>query len=147
MNIRVLLADDHKVFRDALCNLLERDANIEIVGQAADGVEAVQLVQALLPDVVVTDMRMPRLNGGAAIAQFRAAHPGVKVIVLSVNSAHVLASELLSAGASGYVTKADAEELPRAIHAVMNGLEYRSAEVDSAGSAPPAARKPGEGAA
>jgi DNA-binding NarL/FixJ family response regulator len=129
MKTRVVLADDHKLFRETLCNLLQRHPDIEVVGQAGDGTEAVELVRSLLPDVVVTDMRMPRLTGGAAIAQFRAGHAGVKVIVLSVNSVHVLASQMLAAGAHGYVTKADAEELPSAIRAVMSGLEYLSAEV------------------
>jgi len=125
----VVLADDHTPFRAALRNLLQRQADLEVVGEAGDGIEAVELVRSLLPDVVVTDMRMPRLNGGAAIGQFRSAHPAVKVIVVSVNSAHIMASEMLAAGASGYVTKADAEELPRAIRAVTNGLEYLSHEV------------------
>lgn len=129
LKTRVVLADDHKLFRATLSNLLQRHPDIEVVGQAGDGIEAVELVRSLLPDVVVTDMRMPRLTGSAAIAQFRAAHAGIKVIVLSVNSVHVLASQMLAAGAHGYVTKADAEELPRAIRAVMNGVEYLSPEV------------------
>ena len=135
MRIRVLLADDHKPFREALRNMLQRHADIEVVGEAADGVEAVELVRSLQPDVVVTDIRMPRLNGIVAIGQLLAALPSVKVIVLSVNSARIFASEMLVAGARGYVTKSDAEELPHAIRAVMNDLEYLSLEV----AAPPGA--------
>jgi DNA-binding NarL/FixJ family response regulator len=131
---RVVLADDHKLFRDALRNMLQRHPDIEVVGEAGDGVQAVELVRTLLPDVAVMDIRMPRLNGIAAIAQMLAAHPPVKVIVLSVNSARVFALEMLTAGARGYVTKGDAEELPRAIRAVINGQEYFSLEV----AAPPA---------
>lgn len=138
MKTRVVLADDHKPFREALGHMLQRHPDIEVVGQAGDGIEAVELVRSLLPDVVVTDMRMPKLTGSAAIGQYRAAHAGIKVIVLSVNSAHIFASQMLAAGAHGYVTKADAEELPHAIRDVMDGREYISPEVAAAAPAQPA---------
>jgi two-component system NarL family response regulator len=143
---RVLLADDHKLFREALRNMLERHHDIEVVGEAGDGIEAVELVRSLLPDVVVTDIRMPRLNGVAAIAQLLAVHPPVKVIVVSVNSARIFALEMLNAGARGYVTKSDAEELPHAIRAVMNDLEYLSLEVAAADAYSARAGKPIDGA-
>jgi two-component system NarL family response regulator len=132
-----VLADDHKLFREALRNMLQRQPEIEIVGEAGDGIQAVELVRSLLPDVVVMDIRMPRLNGIAAIGQLLAAHPSVKVIVVSVNSERIFALEMLAAGARGYVTKSDAEELPRAIRAVMNGLEYLSLEVAAARATSP----------
>jgi DNA-binding NarL/FixJ family response regulator len=116
--------------------MLQRHPDIDVVGEAGDGIQAVQVVRSLLPDVVVMDIRMPRLNGIAAIAQLLAAHPSVKVIVLSVNSERIFAAAMLSAGARGYVTKSDAEELPRAIRAVMNDLEYRSLEVAAPAAAP-----------
>ena len=136
MRTRVVLADDHKLFREALRNMLQRHPDIEVVGEAGDGIEALELVRSVLPDVLVMDIRMPRLNGIAAIAQLLAAHPSIKVIVLSVNAEHVFASEMLAAGARGYVTKADAEELPRAIRAVVNGLQYLSLEVAATADAP-----------
>jgi len=139
---RVVLADDHKLFREALRSMLQRQPDIDVVGEAGDGIQALELVRALLPDVVVMDIRMPRLGGIAALQQLLAAHAAVKVILLSVNSARVFAMEMLAAGARGYVTKSDAEELPRAIRTVMNGLEYLSLEV-AAASAP----APGGGAA
>ena len=142
MRTRVVLADDHKLFREALRNMLQRHPDIEVVGEAGDGIEAVELVGSLLPDVLVMDIRMPRLNGIAAIARLLAAHPSVKVIVLSVNAEHIFASEMLTAGARGYVTKSDAEELPRAIRAVMNGLEYLSMEVAPTVAAPARANDP-----
>jgi DNA-binding NarL/FixJ family response regulator len=146
LKIRVLLADDHKLFREALRNLLQRDPDIEIAGEAGDGIRAVELVRSLLPDVVVMDIRMPRLNGIDAIGQLLAAHPTVKVIVLSVNSERIFASEMLASGARGYVTKSDAEELPRAIRAVMNDLEYLSLEVAATVAAPVRADNPIDGA-
>lgn len=146
MRIRVVLADDHKLFREALRNLLGRHPDIEVVGEACDGIQAVELARSLLPDVVVMDIRMPRLDGIAAIGQLLAAHPSVKVLVLSANSAHIFASAMLAAGARGYLTKSDAEELPRAIRAVMNGLEYLSQEVAGTAAAPVRADDPIDGA-
>jgi DNA-binding NarL/FixJ family response regulator len=146
LTTRVVLADDHKLFREALRNMLQRQPDIEVVGEAGDGIEAVELVRSLLPDVMVTDIRMPRLNGIAAIAQLLAAHPSVKVIVLSVNAEHIFASEMLAAGARGYVTKSDAEELPRAIRAVANGLQFRSPEVAAPADAPVRPGNPVDGA-
>jgi DNA-binding NarL/FixJ family response regulator len=143
---RVLLADDHKLFREALRNMLQRCPDIEVIGEAGDGIEAVELVHTLLPDVVVMDIRMPRLNGIAAIAQLLTAHPSVKVIVVSVNATHIFALEMLAAGARGYVTKSDAEELPRAIRAVMNGLDYLSLEVAATDADPVRDDKPPDSA-
>jgi two-component system NarL family response regulator len=141
-----VLADDHKLFREALQSMLQRHPDIEVVGEAGDGIQAVESARSLLPDVVVMDIRMPRLNGIAAIGQLLAAHPSVKVIVLSVNSERIFASEMLAAGARGYVTKSDAEELPRAIRAVMNDLEYLSLEVTATLAAPARGGNPIDGA-
>ena len=129
MKSRVVLADDHQAFRKALRSMLEHDPGIAIVGEAGDGNELLDLVRSLQPDVVVTDIRMPGVGGIAALRQLVADHPGVKVIVVSVTSESQFATEMLSAGASAYVTKADAVELPQAIHAVASGSSYLSTEV------------------
>jgi len=129
MKSRVVLADDHKVFREAMRSMLERDPSIEVIGEAGDGTEALDLVGSVHPDVVVMDVRMPGVNGIVALRQLIAAHPRVKVIVLSVTSEPIFASEMLGAGACGYVTKGDAGELPRAIHAVLSDSNYLSTEV------------------
>ena len=129
MKFRVVLADDHKPFREALRNLLERDPGIEIIGEAGDGTEMLDLVRSGQPDVVVLDMRMPGMNGIDTVRQLAATHPSAKLIVVTATSESTFAAETLGAGASGYVTKADAEELPRAIHAVVRGSTYLSAEV------------------
>lgn len=147
MRTRVVLADDHMPFREALRYMLQRHPDLEVVGEAGDGIQAVELTRSLLPDVVVMDIRMPRLSGIAAIGQLLTTLPPIKVIILSVNSAPVFASEMLAAGARGYVTKSDAEELPRAIRAVMNGLEYLSPEVAAKATTPVRAGTPADGGA
>jgi two-component system NarL family response regulator len=142
MKIRVVLADDHKAFREVLRSLLQRDPDIEVVGEAGDGSEALDLVQSTAPDAVVLDIRMPKLNGVAALRQLVAAQPSVKIIVLSVTSEPIFAAGMLAAGACAYVTKADAGELPRAIHAVVGGSNYLSAEVAQADAAESVPNRP-----
>jgi DNA-binding NarL/FixJ family response regulator len=134
LKIRIVLADDHKAFRASIRALLQRDPDLEVIGEADDGVEALELVRTARPDVVVVDIRMPRLSGVEAIRELAKVHPSVKIIVFSLNSERMFASEMLHAGASGYVTKGDARELPQAIHAVVSGIPYLSPEV--AGKAP-----------
>ncbi len=129
MKSRVVLADDHKAFRQAMRMILERDPSIEVVGEAGDGTEALELVRSVHPDVLVMDVRMPGVNGIAALRQLIAADSSVKVIVLSVTSEPIFASAMLGAGARGYVTKGDAGELPRAVRAVVSDNNYLSTEV------------------
>ncbi|MBI4289852.1 MAG: response regulator transcription factor [Betaproteobacteria bacterium] len=132
MKSRVVLADDHRPFREAMRMILERDPGIEVVGEAGDGTEALDLVQSVHPDVLVIDVRMPGVNGIAALRQLVAADSCVKVIVLSVASEPIFASAMLGAGARGYVTKGDAAELPRAVRAVVSDNNYLSTEVAAA---------------
>lgn len=120
---RVLLADDHTLFREAVRTLLEREQDIEIVGEARDGIEAVELAGSMQPHVVVLDIRMPGLNGVEAIRQLVAAHPAIKVIVCSHSSAPPFAAAMLGAGAHGCVAKEDADTLPQEIRAAMGGSE------------------------
>ncbi len=129
MKCRVVLADDHKPFQEAVRNLLERDPCIEIVGEAGDGAEALELARVAQPDVMIMDIRMPGVNGVAALRHLATIHPHVKVIILSATSEPIFAMAMLDAGACGYVTKADAEELPRAIHAVVSDSKFLSTEV------------------
>ena len=134
MKIRIVLADDHEAFRASIRALLQRAPDLEVIGEADDGVEALELVRTGRPDVVVVDIRMPRLSGVDAIRELVKVHPSVKIVVFSLNAERMFASEMLDAGASGYVTKGDARELPRAIRAVASGTPYLSTEV--AGKAP-----------
>ncbi len=127
MNVKVLLADDHKIVRDGLRTLLEKHPEIEVVGEAEDGRETVQLVRELSPEVVIMDIAMPDLNGIEATRQIIAEHPNVKVIALSMHSDRRFISEMLKAGASAYLLKDCAfEELEGAIRTVGKNKVYLS---------------------
>lgn len=120
--IRILLADDHRMMREGIRALLGGRDDIEVVGEAADGREAVRLTTRLCPDVVVMDVSMPLLNGIEATRQIRRDCPDTKVLILTVHESQEYVARLLAAGASGYMIKrAGGEELARAIRAVHHG--------------------------
>ena len=130
MSIRVLLADDHQMLRDALRSLLESDGQFEVVGEAGDGRAAVKMARTLAPHIVVMDITMPDLNGVEATHQIKAENPAVKVIALSRHSDRRYVLRMLEAGASGYVLKAAAyDELRRAIQVVSQGKSYLSPDI------------------
>jgi len=127
MKITVLLADDHAVVRDGLRVLLQQSADIRVVGEAADGREAVQLAQKLKPDVVIMDITMRELNGIEAARLLRDLCPATRVVMLSMhsNSEHVFRA--LEAGAAGFVVKESAgEEVAAAVRAAHAGQRYLS---------------------
>ncbi|MCJ7777086.1 MAG: response regulator transcription factor [Sedimentisphaerales bacterium] len=127
MSIKILLADDHKITRQGLRSLLEKEPDMEVVAEAEEGRTTVRLAREHLPDVVVMDVTMPDLNGMEATRQIRAELPNVKVIALSMHSDNLFVSEMLKSGASGYLLKDCAfEELARAIHVVVDGKTYLS---------------------
>src|SRR3954462_8020637 len=122
MSIRILLADDHGVVRKGLRFLLERHPGMEVVGEAADGRDAVRLAETVNPDIVIMDIGMPLLNGIEATAQIVKRKPTTRVIILSMHSDEHYLLSALNAGAKGYLLKGSAEEdLVRAIHAVSLG--------------------------
>jgi len=130
VTIKVLLADDHKIVRDGLRTLLEKNPDIIVAGEAEDGREALQMAQKLLPDVVVMDIAMPDLNGIEATRQILADRSAVRIIALSMHSDKRFVSEMLKAGASAYLLKDCAfEELITAIRTVMKGKIYLSPEI------------------
>ncbi len=125
--IRVLLADDHAVLRDGVRLLLEMDPSIQVVGDAADGREAVQKTRELQPDVVILDILMAELNGIEAARRIVADNPGARVIILSMNANSEYIFRALQAGVSGYLLKASAgSEVVRAVHTVYAGGRYLS---------------------
>jgi len=130
MSIRVLLCDDHKIVREGLRVLIEKQPDMEVIEEAQSGEEAVRLVRDLLPDVVVMDIAMPDLNGIEATRQILGKVPRVKVIALSMHSDRRFAVQMLKEGASGYLLKDCAfEELANAIRTVVMNRVYLSPKV------------------
>jgi DNA-binding NarL/FixJ family response regulator len=120
--VRVLLADDHKVVRDGLRLLVDGQRDMRVVGEAADGKEALDKARELKPDVVVMDLSMPRLSGLQATERLRVEQPAVKVVALTVHEDAAYLLQLCKAGAVGYVLKRSAgDDLIQAIRAVAGG--------------------------
>ncbi len=125
MSIRILLADDHEIVRQGLRSLLEKEPDIEVVGEAEDGRKVLGLVRQLLPDVVVMDISMPNLNGADATRHIVREFPKVRVIGLSIHSRRAFVADMLKAGASGYVLKeCPVDELVEAIRIVAAGDKH-----------------------
>jgi DNA-binding NarL/FixJ family response regulator len=120
--IRLIIVDDHPVVRDGLRGMLSSDPDLEVVGEASDGAEALALVASVEPDVVLMDLRMPHLGGAAAIRSLAEQGSRVKVLVLTTYDTDSDVVPALEAGATGYLLKdAPREELVRAIHAAARG--------------------------
>jgi DNA-binding NarL/FixJ family response regulator len=125
--VKILIVDDHKIMREGLRALLERQPNMEVVGEASNGREAIALAHKLKPRVIVMDITMPGLNGIDATRRMAAELPDVKVVGLSMNSDRRYVLAMLGAGASGYLLKnAASEELTRAIETVIVNRKYVS---------------------
>lgn len=130
MAVRVVLVDDHRIMREGLRALLEKEADMDIVAEADNGRTAVELARTLKPDVVVMDLSMPHLNGIEATRQITASQTDVRVLALSMHSDKRFLDGALKAGASGYLLKDCAlDELVRAIRTVVAGQVYLSPEV------------------
>jgi DNA-binding NarL/FixJ family response regulator len=120
--VRILVADDHPLVRDGIRAALSLDAGLEVVAEASDGQEAVQLAKSLHPDVVIMDVRMPRLGGIRATREITAAAPDTRVVILTVEETQARVGEAIQAGAAGYLVKdVDARELNRAVHLAAAG--------------------------
>lgn len=119
---RILLVDDHRVAREGTRQLLTQTADLTVVGEAADGAEAVRLADDLHPDVVILDVRLPGLNGILATKAIKVQHPDMRVLGLFVFEDYHNALSMLDAGASGYLLKTiPAAEFIRSVHAVYRG--------------------------
>lgn len=120
--LRILVADDHPLFREGVRNVVNSTEGMTVVGEAATGDEAVKLSLELLPDVILMDIRMPGLNGIEATARIRSVHDGIRVLMLTMFKDDDSVISGMKAGASGYILKdADREDIIRAIRAVAAG--------------------------
>jgi two-component system, NarL family, response regulator NreC len=119
--IKIVIADDHEIFRDGLKLMLQRQTDIIVAGEAADGKELIELVKHTLPDVIITDVKMPQLDGVAATKYLTEHYPSIGIIALTMFDEEDLIVDMLEAGAKGYLLKnADKTEIIEAVHTVAN---------------------------
>ena len=129
--IKIILADDHKLLRDGLRNIIEQRSNMRIIGEASDGREAIKICSKLAPNVLVMDIAMPGLNGIEAATQIHKSNPDIKIIGLSMHSSKQFIQGMFNAGALGYLLKdGDADELIIAITTVMQHKKYLSKDIN-----------------
>ena len=129
-SVRVLVVDDHEPFRSFVCSTLGKRPELQIVGQASDGQEAVQKAEKLHPDLILLDVGLPTLNGIEAARRIRKLSPDSKILFVSQESCADVVQEALSLGALGYVVKAQAgSELLPAVEAVCRGRQFASREL------------------
>jgi DNA-binding NarL/FixJ family response regulator len=130
--IRVVLADDHVFVRDGIKSLLENEANIEVVGEAIDGADALEVVADSKPDLLIVDIRMPNLTGIEVVEKLRNDNNDVKIIMLSMHESEEYVLKSIKAGADGYLLKGSSkEEFLKALHTVAAGGKYFSGDISS----------------
>nr|WP_315203626.1 response regulator transcription factor [uncultured Flavobacterium sp.] len=130
--IQVVLADDHVFVRDGIKSLLENEANITVVGEATDGLEALILIDELKPDLLILDIRMPNMTGIEVVEQLRSKNNLVKIVMLSMHESEEYVLKSIQAGADGYLLKGSSkEEFLKAVHTVSNGGKYFSGDISS----------------
>ncbi len=132
MRLRIMLADDHRLFRDGLRTLLSQQSDMEVVGEAVDGPAVLTSARELRPDILLMDISMPGLNGIEATRRVLAEYPAIRIIMLSMHADQRYVSESLRAGALGYVLKDSAiDELLTAIRTVSRGQRFLSGSIAS----------------
>jgi len=128
--MRVLVADDHAIVREGLRQLLNNQRDMEVVGEAEDGLEAIKKAKSLRPDVTVLDIAMPRLSGLEAVRLIKEAVPNTQIVVLSMHKKEAYVHQVLNAGALGYVLKASpSSDVLEAIRAVYRGEYFLSSKI------------------
>jgi DNA-binding NarL/FixJ family response regulator len=127
---RIVIAEDHTILRQGLKALLKSNDNLEVVGEAEDGLEAIRCVEKKTPDLLLLDLNMPRMDGISVINEVKKRHPETKIIVLTMHMQEEYILEAFKSGAQGYCLKASShEELLMAINAVLSGKFYVSPEI------------------
>ena len=130
MKIKVLIVDDHQLFREGISTLLFSAENIEVIGHAEDGLDAIEKAKHYKPDVVLIDIAMPRMNGIEATKRLKSLIPGIKIIALSMHSEKEYVKGVLEAGADGYLLKnCTYRQLTDAIQSVYEGKKYLSQDI------------------
>ena len=130
MSIRILLAEDHTIVREGFCSLIEKLPDMEIVGQASDGQETIEMALQLDPDIIIMDVGMPVLNGIEATKQIKAERPDIKVLALSKHDDHESVIGMVKSGMSGYLLKdCTFDDLVKAIRVVMTDGSYLSPKI------------------
>lgn len=128
-NVKIALADDHKIVRDGIKTMLESQPEIDVVAEASDGKEILQKVKENMIDLVIMDINMPGMDGITATKELKDKHPNVKVLALTMSNDDLHVRQMIQAGASGYIMKsAGRKELKNAIETIMNGKHYFSDE-------------------
>jgi DNA-binding NarL/FixJ family response regulator len=137
-SVRVLVVDDNEPFRQFVCSTLQKRPELQVIGEASDGLEAVQKAEELKPDLILLDIGLPTLNGVDVSRRISMIVPGAKILVVSQNNDADVARAVLSDGASGYVLKLDANrELLRAVEVVLQGGRFVSTGVRHGDGLPP----------
>jgi DNA-binding NarL/FixJ family response regulator len=124
--LRTLLVEDHEELRNFLRSRLQNEPQCIVIGEAVDGMEAIQKSEELQPDLILLDLSLPKLNGMEALRRIRKISPNSKLIILSQDSAPEIVQGALRLGAVGYLLKSDATDLPRAIDAILQGKVFVS---------------------
>ena len=131
--IKVLLADDHSIVRAGLRRIIEESKDIEVIAEADNGRDAIQLAREMSPDVAVIDISMPGLDGLEVISQLKIYRPDLPIIILTMHEEEQYVVRAIEAGAMGYITKRSApEHIVKAIHQVISGSRYLTAEASEA---------------
>lgn len=129
---RIVLADDHALVRDGIRSLLETETDLEVIGEASNGKEAIELVEKVHPDLLIIDIRMPVMNGIDAVEVLTKSNSQVKSIILSMHDSEEYILKSISAGANGYLLKdTDKTEFIKAIHTVREGGKYFSGDISN----------------
>ena len=130
--IKVILADDHVLVRKGIISMLETEEDIEVVGEANNGIEALELSKELVPDLLIIDIRMPEMNGLEATEKLKDYSPSTKSLILSMHDTDDYVLQALQVGASGYLLKdTEKSEFIKAVHQVMQGTKYFSGAVSN----------------
>ncbi len=132
LKIRIVLADDHSLVRDGIRSLIESESDLEVIGEASNGLEAITMVKDLAPDLLIIDIRMPEMNGIDAVSELNKQGIGINCIILSMHDSEEYILKSVSAGAKGYLLKdTGKEEFLKAIHTVQNGGKYFSGDISN----------------